>query len=320
MPSMIARSPAALGLLLVLACQGAAVAEDPNDPFLPRCAPAHETRVPVPTWDQDSSTLLGLRRLMSHRSPGTKRVVYATFGALEDETEIGKEGTGYSVKMIFEGKRAEAGEVTISAFERPQFNMGYYVYEGFFEVSVPSSPTSEVALRRLDTFDVVSSGLYCLGNGPSRVAPRQGPAHQAPPSGSLPACRPLHDSRIPIATWKPKLKQTDTGSEVHLAPPMGNGRIVYISIEDPKWPCGAVESNNGLYSVSLPNGPGAVWPGMAINLRGNTTAVGTGCRYEGFFMNEPVQGMHQGWIETYFGAIDRERIVASNQYCVARQR
>ena len=57
-----------------------------------------------------------------------------------------------------------------------------------------------------------------------------------------------------------------------------------------------------------------------INLRGNRTPTGKGCRFEGFYMNEPVAGIHQGWTESYFGAIDRKRIVASNHYCMAPQR
>lgn len=34
-------------------------------------------------------------------------------------------------------------------------------------------------------------------------------------------------------------------------------------------------------------------------------------------MNEPVYGMHQGWGETYFGAIDEKPIVAAGHYCMA---
>jgi len=35
-------------------------------------------------------------------------------------------------------------------------------------------------------------------------------------------------------------------------------------------------------------------------------------------MNEDVMGMHQGWIETYFGAVDKKDIVLSNDFCLVR--
>jgi len=324
MPSMIRQSSAALGLLLLLACQGAVVAQSEVDPFLPRCKSLRETRIPIPTWDNNYGKLASLRRLISTWPSGVALVIYGSFGAADDDVRIEGQDTAYSVKMTFQGNRPEAGEVKVSASKSPQFTMGYWTYWGFFEVAPPAAPNGEIAFRQLDTFDVVSSGRYCLGDGPPPASLRAPPAAQNTQSGSLPACRRLHESRIPIATWKPRLTQRPTGMfEVHAPPPSGNGRIVYISIADPTQSCGGLDPKwpgdpEELYSVLLPDGPGRDSGGVSINLRGNRTPAGKGCRFEGFYMNEPVAGIHQGWTESYFGAIERERIMASDHYCLAR--
>ena len=317
---MFGKSRAALGLLLLVACHESAMAASDVEPYLPRCKPSHETRVPIRTWDDNHGKLASLRRLISTWPSGTALIVYASFGAAEDDVQIEGQDKAYSVKITFRGSGPEAGKVKISASEPPQFNVGFYLYRGFFEVDPPSSPNGEITLLRLDTFDVVSSGRYCLGNGSPPAPLHEIPAVQNTQSGGLPECRQSHETRIPIATWKPRLTPNDAGLfDVHLAPPTGNGRIVYISIEDPKHDCGPYASGAELYSVSLANPPTSSWPGVGINLRGNAQPAGSGCRFEGFYMNEPVYGMHQGWTETYFGAIDRERIVASNNYCMERK-
>jgi hypothetical protein len=329
MPSMIRQSSAALGALFLLACQGVAVAQSEVDPYLPRCKSLRETRIPIPTWDNNHGKLASLRRLISTWPSGVALVIYGSFGAEDDNVRIEGQDLAYSVKMTFEGNGPEAGEVKVSASKSPQFTMGYWTYWGFFEVAPPGAPNREIALRQLDTFDVVSSARYCRGNGPPPSL-RKTPAAQNTQSGSLPGCRRLYESRIPIATWRPELTRRHSGMfEVHVAPPSGNGRIVYISIEDPtatcdtschpNQPCDTSPSAD-LYSVLLPDSPAEDSGGVSINLRGNRTPAGKGCRFEGFYMNEPVAGIHQGWTESYFGAIDRKRIVASNHYCMAPQR
>jgi hypothetical protein len=35
-------------------------------------------------------------------------------------------------------------------------------------------------------------------------------------------------------------------------------------------------------------------------------------------MNEQVMGMHQGWIETYFKAVDKEKMALSDKFCLSR--
>jgi hypothetical protein len=329
---MFGKWPAALGLLLLFVCHGGATAESEVDPFLPRCEGSHETRIPIPIWDSNHGNVERLRRLISSWPAGTALVVYGSFWAAEDDVHIEGQDKAYSVRMTLREKERETGDVDVSASKPPQFSMGSWAYWGFFEVSPPSSPKGEIALRGLDTFDVVSSARYCLGDGPPPASPREIPAAQKQESGSLPVCRRVHEDRIPIARWKPKLTWSHEGlPQVHEPPPSGNGRIVYISIEDPDEPCDRDRDNpfhpvwpdenprrDDLYSVLLPESPAADSGGVSINLRGNRTPVGKGCRFEGFYMNEPVAGIHQGWTDNYFGAIDRARIVASNHYCMAR--
>ena len=56
--------------------------------------------------------------------------------------------------------------------------------------------------------------------------------------------------------------------------------------------------------------------GIAVNLRGNTQFANGICYLAGYYMNEPVMGMHQGWVETYFGAIDKQQVIMSGRYCL----
>ena len=54
-----------------------------------------------------------------------------------------------------------------------------------------------------------------------------------------------------------------------------------------------------------------------MNSRGNTQFANGTCHFSGYYMNEDVQGMHQGWIETFFGAVDKKEVVMSGRYCLA---
>jgi hypothetical protein len=56
--------------------------------------------------------------------------------------------------------------------------------------------------------------------------------------------------------------------------------------------------------------------GLEVNLRGNATEKNDRCVLEGFYMNEYVPGIQQGWVSTYFGAVDEKKIIASGTYCL----
>jgi hypothetical protein len=318
-PSMFGKTPAALGLLLLLAGQEASLAASGRDvqlnvdPFLPHCKRSHETRAAIPSWKYDTSA--SLRHLMSSAPPGTARLVYVASAAYGQDADIQTSGDNYSTAARFSKDDANADQAQVWTFDYPHLANGTYFFTGFFAVAIGPSPKREITLRQLDTFDVVSSDRYCLGNGPAQAPPPATPAPERAQSGSLPMCGRSHESRIPIVTWKPTFSERDLRS----APPTGNGRIVYISVRASDQQC---LEGDGLYSFDLPDNPadrlGA--GGLEVNLRGNSIPVETGCQLEGFFMNEPVFGMHHGWVETYFGAIEKERIVASNRYCMIPQR
>jgi hypothetical protein len=299
---------------LLLACRSAPAAPADVDvgPYLPRCSRAAETRVPIPSWDGER--LARLRQLIAKVPPGSAGLVYVELGPSEDDVAVEEAGKAYSATVRFAGAGAEAGEIKLSALDQAQPQDGAYHFVGFFDITREPAPKGAIALARHDTFDVVSSGRYCLGDGgaPAPVASRAPPP--AAQAGALPDCRRSNESRVPIAIWKPKLTRK---GDLRTAPPTGNGRIVFITVDPAKDDCSA--DPDKLYSFSLPEDPRAPDSGgLAVNLRGNRVTVGSGCRLDGFFMNEPVFGIHQGWTETYFGAIDRARIVASGHYCLAR--
>jgi len=58
--------------------------------------------------------------------------------------------------------------------------------------------------------------------------------------------------------------------------------------------------------------------GLAVNLRGHVQVTDGQCYYKGFFRNQDVPGVHQGWVETFFGAGDNEEILKSDRYCLER--
>ena len=81
----------------------------------------------------------------------------------------------------------------------------------------------------------------------------------------------------------------------------------------PAFPCDRLSSDPHAFLEA-----GDTGGGLSINLGGKGTSDGSGCRFDGFYMNEPVFGMHQGVIETYFAPIDETRILASGAYCLMR--
>ena len=123
-----------------------------------------------------------------------------------------------------------------------------------------------------------------------------------------------NDRRRRVPVWTPEI---DSDGNLSSEPPQEDGQIVYIEL---------VENNDSvscddeaLNSFSWPNEPGdPMMGGLAVNLRGNTQFANGMCYFRGYYMNEPVMGMHQGWIETYFGAVDKQKIVLSGDFCLER--
>ena len=122
------------------------------------------------------------------------------------------------------------------------------------------------------------------------------------------------DSRRHVAVWTPDV---DAEGNLSSEPPQEDGKVVYISLaaDADTVTC----DNEALNSFAWPYEPGEpMGGGLAVNLRGNTQFANGICYFRGYYMNEPVMGMHQGWIETYFGAVEKQKIVLSGDFCLER--
>jgi len=136
------------------------------------------------------------------------------------------------------------------------------------------------------------------------------------PSSAAPAGQvcAVDDDRRPIEVWTPDV---DDDGNLSSRPPTGDGRIVLVRLHADAT---MVECDDtALNSFSLPDDPSdPMAGGLAVNIRGNTQFANGTCHFRGYYMNEDVMGMHQGWIETYFGAVDKKDIVLSNDFCLVR--
>lgn len=123
-----------------------------------------------------------------------------------------------------------------------------------------------------------------------------------------------NDARTPVALWTPDV---DENGNLSSEPPTEDGAIVLIQLHAD---AALVECNDGaLNSFSLPNDPDDhMAGGLAVNIRGNTQFANGICYFRGYYLNEDVMGLHQGWVETYFGAVDRKDIALSNGFCLER--
>ena len=129
----------------------------------------------------------------------------------------------------------------------------------------------------------------------------------------LPACT-ADDARVAVPVWTPTLDAEDRLSS---DPPRRDGLIVYADLHKPSSPeaCAA----DALHSFTRPGDAAEGYPGgLAVNLRGNARFVDGVCRLQGYYVNRDVPGMHQGWIETYFEAVDADALAASGGHCLER--
>ena len=147
--------------------------------------------------------------------------------------------------------------------------------------------------------------------GSSAIAKPADPGHPQP----VPTCI-ARDSRVEIPVWNPSVDAD--GNLSSPPPPRKDGRIVFIDLhrDDP----GAQCNDEALATFNLPDDPkDAMAGGLAVNIRGNTQFANGSCHFHGYYMNQDVAGMHQGWTETFFGAVEMQKIVLSDKFCVSRQ-
>lgn len=155
----------------------------------------------------------------------------------------------------------------------------------------------------------------CVAPTPSVIPGAPSPGSVAPiaqTSGSaVPLCK-TDDGLVPIPVWRPESVSEDNWAP---APPQQDGQIVYIHAanSNPNSPCG----QDDLISLSIPVDPNDAFEGgLSVNLRGNTQFTNGACHLKGYYVNQDVQGIHQGWTETYFEAIETKEVVMSGRYCL----
>jgi len=122
------------------------------------------------------------------------------------------------------------------------------------------------------------------------------------------------DARTAIPVWTPSLDAEDRLSS---DPPRQDGGIVYADLQRPssREACGA----EALHSFTRPGDAAEGYPGgLAVNMRGHVHYADGGCRLRGFYVNRDVPGMHQGWIETYFEAVDADALAEAGRHCLER--
>lgn len=308
-----AATKAALALYFLTIAPGHA--ETSGEPFLPKCGHAEQQLTPVLRW---SGLVQEIPGLIAERVSDTEQVAYLTYAVAAHDVSVEETDVAYSVSIS--PKADDAKRLKVIFWGKPQFANGYYFFSGFYGLEAQPKDDLPVVFRQLDTFDIVSSRRFCIADAASRLraalhAPPRPPVAAAP---GLPPCASAREARIPIPAWEPHV----TGERhVHVGrpPPLGDGRIVYISIDNLNGQC--PRDADHLFTIERPqnenDGRGA--GALAINLRGNFAPHRDGCRLQGFYMNQPVYGIHQGWTETYFAPIDKKRIQATGQYCLARQ-
>lgn len=147
---------------------------------------------------------------------------------------------------------------------------------------------------------------------PTQVVIQPAPEAENTSSDPVPVCK-SGDDRTSIPVWQPSL---DDGGNLSSDPPQNDGQIVYIQLyQDASSTC----NDKDLNSFSRPNNPEETMDGgLAVNIRGNTQVTNGICYFRGYYMNEDVMGIHQGWVETYYGALDKKEIVMSGKYCLAK--
>lgn len=154
----------------------------------------------------------------------------------------------------------------------------------------------------------------CVDPTPAQVAAekRATPAAVAT-NDAVPLCG-ANDRRTKIPVWTPAV---DSDGNLSSDPPQRDGQIAFIEL----WTdaSNAECKDSALNSFRRPTNPNEpLEGGLAVNLRGNTQFANGTCYFRGYYMNEQVMGMHQGWIETYFKAVDKEKMALSDKFCLSR--
>lgn len=129
----------------------------------------------------------------------------------------------------------------------------------------------------------------------------------------IPVCR-NGDTRTRIPVWRPSI---DDDGVLSSAPPQHDGLVVYIDMYTTDERTVSTCGDGELKSFAWPDDPGSrAAGGLAVNIQDNGHRTNGACNFYGYYMNEEVQGMHQGWSETYFGVMDKKELVLSGTFCL----
>jgi hypothetical protein len=135
---------------------------------------------------------------------------------------------------------------------------------------------------------------------------------------ALPRCRSVHELRMPMPVWSPKV----TDGKLSSTPPQGKGRIVYIDLYSDDYYAGCKEpEKEKVYIFEFLHGKSVGSGGLRVNIHDpkdhKQTSDGATCIFMGFYSNEPVNDAHDGWTETNFWPVDKFEIMSSGRYCLS---
>ena len=137
------------------------------------------------------------------------------------------------------------------------------------------------------------------------------PAALAEIPKQLQVCK-ADDNRVRVTEWTPRFN----GAALLTKPAAEDGDVVYMEflLDSADAGCAGAKPDH-LYSFGHSYGEDE--GGISMNLRGNVQFANGMCYFAGFFMNETVMGLHQGWTETYFRPLDKAEVLTSGRYCAS---
>ena len=128
-------------------------------------------------------------------------------------------------------------------------------------------------------------------------------------------CSSFFEHRTKIPVWRPSVN----GGHINSEPPMQDGKLVYIDImaDNDAVKCATLRRGEVYHLTYLNNTKtGSVDGGLEVGISGNVQFANGMCYFRGFYINEDVMGMWQGFIATRFKAVRASDVTLSGRFCV----
>jgi hypothetical protein len=128
-------------------------------------------------------------------------------------------------------------------------------------------------------------------------------------------CSLFFENRTKIPIWRPSVN----GDYINQEPPMQDGMLVYIDISADNEAVNCAGLRKGeIYHLTYLNNPktGSFDGGLEVGISGNVQFANGMCYFHGFYVNEMVMGMWQGFIATHFKAVRTGEVTLSGRFCV----